>query len=102
MWITACAIDDIDTEDVLRFDHQAHGYEIDRDLKGASFATVGPSSHEQVELCNGLVMGDLIECPKSNGRFNFKTGAALRSPASVVLKTFLTRVLGNDVQIEVD
>ena len=102
MWVTACAIDDIDPEDVLRFDHLGQTYAIYRDPKGAFFATSGLCSHEQVHLCNGLVMGDLIECPKHNGRFNYKTGAALRSPASMTLKVFATRVQGKDVQIEVN
>ncbi|MBC7737076.1 MAG: Rieske 2Fe-2S domain-containing protein [Candidatus Saccharibacteria bacterium] len=101
-WITACSVEDIDPEDVMRFDHGGKTYAIYRDPKGAFFATAGLCSHEQVHLCDGLVMGDQIECPKHNGRFNFKTGAAQRAPVSVNLKTFATRVQGDDVQIEVD
>lgn len=100
-WITACQVEDIDPEDVLRFDHGGQSYAIYRDPKGAFFATAGLCSHEQVQLCDGLVMGDLIECPKHNGRFNYKTGAAMRAPASVNLKVLATRVQGDEVQIEV-
>jgi 3-phenylpropionate/trans-cinnamate dioxygenase ferredoxin subunit len=33
-------------------------------------------------------MGDIIECPKHNGRFNYKTGEAKGAPVCVNLKTF--------------
>jgi 3-phenylpropionate/trans-cinnamate dioxygenase ferredoxin subunit len=101
-WISVGPLDDIDPEDVARFDHAGATYAIYRDPKGAVFATAGLCSHENVHLCDGLVMGDQIECPKHNGRFNYKTGAAVRLPVCVNLKTFPARVVGNDVQIEVE
>jgi 3-phenylpropionate/trans-cinnamate dioxygenase ferredoxin subunit len=100
-WITACTVDDIDPEDVLRFDHAGATYAIYRDPIGAFFATSGLCSHENVHLCDGLVLGDQIECPKHNGRFNYKTGAAQRAPAAENLKTYATRVIGDAVEIEV-
>ncbi|MEO8242484.1 MAG: non-heme iron oxygenase ferredoxin subunit [bacterium] len=100
-WIPACSTDDIDPEDVLRFDHAGQTYAIYRDPKGAFFATEGLCSHEKVRLCDGLVMGDQIECPKHNGRFNYKTGEAQRAPVTLNLKTFPTRVSGDTVEIEV-
>lgn len=100
-WIVACDVDDIDPEDVLRFDHAGKTYAVYRDPKGAFFATEGLCSHEHVHLCDGLVMGDQIECPKHNGRFNYKTGAALRAPVCVALKTYPTRINGDAVEIEV-
>jgi 3-phenylpropionate/trans-cinnamate dioxygenase ferredoxin subunit len=100
-WINACAVDVIEPEDVLRFDHAGQTYAIYRDPKGAFFATDGLCSHEKVHLCDGLVMGDQIECPKHNGRFNYKTGAALRAPVCINLKTYPVRVTGDAVEIEV-
>lgn len=70
-------------------------------LRGIFFATSGLCSHENVHLCDGLVLGDHIECPKHNGRFNYKTGAAQRAPVTVNLKTYSTRVLNGTVEIEV-
>jgi 3-phenylpropionate/trans-cinnamate dioxygenase ferredoxin subunit len=102
MWVRACGVDDIDPEDVLRFDHGGATYAIYRDPKGGFYATAGLCSHEAVHLCDGLVMGDTIECPKHNGRFNYKTGAAVRLPVCVNLKTFAARVVGDDVEIEVE
>jgi 3-phenylpropionate/trans-cinnamate dioxygenase ferredoxin subunit len=102
MWVRACGVDDVEPEDLIRFDHEGRTYAIYRDPKGAFFATAGHCTHESVHLADGLVMGDQVECPKHNGRFNYKTGAALRAPVCVNLKTFPVRVVGDDVQIEVE
>ncbi|NBE09500.1 MocE family 2Fe-2S type ferredoxin [Paragemmobacter ruber] len=98
-WIEACGLDDIEPEDVLRFDHGGASFAIYRDPAGAFFATDGLCTHERVHLADGLVMGDQIECPKHNGRFNYKTGAALRAPVCVNLRIYPVRVAGDRVEI---
>ena len=101
-WIDVCDIEDIDCEDVLRFDHLATSYAIYRDPAGQFFATDGKCTHENVQLSDGLVIGDQVECPKHNGRFNYKTGAALRAPVCIALKTFPVRTKGNRVEIALE
>lgn len=101
-WILACALEDIDPEDLVRFDHGGRTFAIYRDPDSAVFATDGLCTHEQVHLCGGLVMGDEIECPKHNGRFNYKTGEAERLPCVIALKTYATRVVGDRIEIELD
>jgi 3-phenylpropionate/trans-cinnamate dioxygenase ferredoxin component len=98
-WIAACQTSDIDPEDLIRFDHGGQTYAIYRDPHGAFFATAGLCSHEQVHLSGGLVMGDKIECPKHNGQFNYKTGAAVRLPCIASLKTHPVRIVGDTVEI---
>ncbi len=98
-WIPVCGVDEIEPEDVLRFDHGGASYAIYRDPEGGFFATDGLCTHERVHLADGLVMGDQIECPKHNGRFNYKTGAALRAPVCVNLKTHPVRVAGGQVEL---
>lgn len=101
-WITACEIDDIEREDVLRFDYGGRSFAIYRDPEGAFFATDGTCTHESVHLSEGLVLDDIIECPKHNGRFNYKTGKALRAPVCIDLNTYPVRVSGNRVEIEIE
>jgi 3-phenylpropionate/trans-cinnamate dioxygenase ferredoxin subunit len=98
-WIAVCAVGDVEPEDVMRFDHGGATYAIYRDPDGAYFATAGLCTHEKVHLADGLVMDDEIECPKHNGRFNYKTGTALRAPVCVNLRTFPVRE--NDGQVEI-
>ncbi len=101
-WVPAMAVEDIDPEDLLPFDHGGRAYAIYRDAQGAVFATDGLCTHEQVRLCDGLVIGDTIECPKHNGRFDYKTGAALRAPCVVALRTHPVRVVDGMVEIGLD
>ena len=100
-WINACATDDIEEEDLIRFDHEGRTYAIYRSPDNAFFATAGLCTHESVHLCDGLVMDDVIECPRHNGRFNYKTGKALAPPACVDLKTYPVRVEGGRVFVDI-
>jgi hypothetical protein len=38
-------------------------------------------------------MGDVIECPKHNGRFDYTSGKALGAPVLVDLRTYPTKVI---------
>ena len=64
------------------------------------YATDGLCTHEQVELADGLVMGDIIECPMHNGRFNYKTGEAKGPPVCVDLKTYPVKVENGRIMIQ--
>ena len=44
-------------------------------------------------------MDHVIECPKHNGRFNYKTGEAKGAPVCVDLKTYPVKVEGGTVFI---
>lgn len=100
-WVDACAKDDIDAEDVMRFDHDGRTYAIYRSPDDEFFATDGLCTHEKVHLAGGLVMDEIIECPKHNGRFNYKTGAAKGAPVCIDLKTYPVRLQGDRVLIEI-
>lgn len=100
-WIDAISVDEIDDEDVMAFDHGGHRFAIYRDPDGAFYCTDGLCTHERVDLAGGLVMGFEIECPKHNAVFDYRTGAALRAPACVDLRTYPVRVQGGRVLIEV-
>lgn len=91
-WIEACAIDTIDAEDVIRFDHDGRSFAIFRSSKDEYYATDGLCTHEHVHLADGLVMGSIIECPKHNGRFDYRTGEAKGAPVCINLKTYPVKV----------
>ena len=99
-WVEACAVDDIEEEDVLRFDHGDRSFAIYRSADDAFFATDGFCTHERQHLADGLVMDDIIECPKHNGRFNYRTGEAKGAPVCVNLQTFPVKVLDGKVMID--
>lgn len=98
-WIEVCAQDDIDEEDVMRFDHGGRTYAVYRSPDDRFFATDGLCTHENVHLADGLVMDEIIECPKHNGRFNYQTGEAKGAPVCVNLKTYSVKLEGGSVFI---
>ncbi|RWN57410.1 MocE family 2Fe-2S type ferredoxin [Mesorhizobium sp.] len=100
-WVEACAVDDVDEEDVIRFDRGGRSFAIYRSPDDEFFATDGFCTHEKAHLADGLVMGDIIECPKHNGRFNYKTGQAKGAPVCVNLQTYPVKVEAGKVMIKI-
>ena len=90
-WVRVGPLADIDDEDVIRFDRGDRTYAIYR-VAGNVYATDGLCTHEQVHLCDGLVMDCVIECPMHNGRFDIRDGRALGAPACVNLKTYPAKI----------
>lgn len=99
-WIAACGVDDIEPEDVLRFDHAGQSYAIYRAPDDRYYATAGHCTHEHVHLADGLVMNHLVECPKHNGRFDYRSGKAQGAPVCVNLATFPVKVEQGQVWLQ--
>lgn len=99
-WVKACAFDDIDDEDVRRFDHGGRTFAIYR-CEDKVYASDGLCTHEKVHLADGLVMEHVIECPKHNGRFDIRDGRALGAPVCVNLRTYPAKVEGGEVWVDV-
>jgi 3-phenylpropionate/trans-cinnamate dioxygenase ferredoxin component len=101
-WIEACTTGDIDKEDLIGFRHELQDYAIYRSADDKYYATAGHCTHENVLLDGGLVMGHIIECPKHNGRFDYRTGEAKGAPVCVNLKTFPVKIEGDKILIQID
>jgi 3-phenylpropionate/trans-cinnamate dioxygenase ferredoxin subunit len=99
-WVEACAAADIEPEDVMRFDHDGRTFAIYRSPDDRYYATDGLCTHERAHLAYGLVIDNLIECPKHNGRFDYRTGEAKRAPACVDLRTYPVKVEAGKVLID--
>ena len=102
MWIEACDADEVEAEDVIRFDRGGRTFAIYRSPDDEYFATDGLCTHERVHLADGLVMDNIIECPKHNGRFDYRTGEAMGGPVCVDLKTYKVKVEGGKLLVELD
>lgn len=100
-WIDVCAVDEIDAEDVMRFDQGARTFAVYRSAAGEVYATDGRCTHGGVHLADGLVIDHVIECPKHNGRFDYRTGAALRAPACAALATWPARIVAGRIEIAI-
>ncbi len=100
-WIETVDVKEIDAEDVIRFDYENHTYAIYSNDKGEYFATDGYCPHQKVHLADGLVMGNIIECPKHNGRLDFTTGEAKRAPICHTIKTYPVKLEAGKLFIEI-
>jgi 3-phenylpropionate/trans-cinnamate dioxygenase ferredoxin component len=100
-WTDVCATDDIDEEDVIEVQAGHLALAIYRSPEGTFHATDARCTHGHANLTEGLVMGHLIECPKHNGRFDYRTGAPVRVPCLTPLATYPVRVDGDRVLVAV-
>ena len=74
--------------EAMRLDYGKKTYAIYRDGTGAYYATDGICTHGNTHLGNGLVIGQTIECPKHNGRFQLADGSPARAPICRGLATY--------------
>jgi 3-phenylpropionate/trans-cinnamate dioxygenase ferredoxin subunit len=99
-WVLACAVDDIDEEDLMRFDHADKTYCIYKTPEGI-YATDGMCTHEEEHLEFGFVIDTVIECPLHQGRFDIPTGKALGAPVCVDLKTYAVKQENGSIYLNV-
>ena len=62
-------------------------------------ATSDICSHEYVELHEGWLEGDEIECPQHGSKFNMRTGEVLNPPATQPIAPYEVKVEGEDVYL---
>ena len=99
-WIDACSTDDINAEEVIRFDHDGRTFAVYRGPSDDFFCTDGLCTHEEVHLADGLVMEYSIECPKHASMFDYRSGEVETPPACEDLNTYPTKVENGRVMIE--
>ncbi|WP_049815015.1 Rieske 2Fe-2S domain-containing protein [Bradyrhizobium sp. WSM2793] len=100
-WVAACAADALGPEEALRFDHGGRTFVIVRSPEGHYFAIDGHCSHEKVHLAEGIVDGQIIECPKHFGTFDYRTGEARALPACIDLRSYEVKLEGDTVLIKI-
>jgi 3-phenylpropionate/trans-cinnamate dioxygenase ferredoxin component len=57
-------------------------------------------SHAEGPLSEGGLEGDVVECPWHGSRFNVRTGGVLEPPATEGVATYVVRVTGEEVEVE--
>ena len=100
-WIRARAAEDIETEDLIRFDHDSRTFAIYRSPDDEFYCTDGYCTHEEVHLADGLVMDYIIECPGHNGQFDYRTGEPKRAPVCEKLCTYPVKVENGEIFLDI-
>ena len=99
-WHLVGTTDNMEVEDILRFDHENKTFCIYM-LEDGFYATDGICTHETVHLEDGIVMDNEVECPMHQGVFDIKTGKAVSPPACDDLKTYPVKVEDNNIYIQI-
>jgi 3-phenylpropionate/trans-cinnamate dioxygenase ferredoxin subunit len=99
-WHHVCALDEIEEEDVISVEAAGRTCAVYR-AKSGVFATDDLCTHGFARLSEGLVMGDIIECPLHQGRFHIPSGGAKSPPACENLRTYAVKVVDGAVFLEV-
>ena len=68
-------------------------------LGGAYYAMDDVCTHDGGPLAEGVIDGDVIECPRHGARFDIRTGAVLAMPATRAVPTYAVRVEGDEIQV---
>ena len=97
-WIMVCHVNEIDEEDVAPFEHDGKQFAVYHTSTGF-YATDGLCTHEDEVLADGFVLGEIIECPRHQGRFDIPSGKAKGAPVCVDLRTYPTKVQADRVYV---
>jgi apoptosis-inducing factor 3 len=98
-WTRAAALAEVKERGVM--DAEINGEEIALYwVEDAVYATENICTHAFARLSEGFLEGDCIECPIHQALFNVKTGAAVTPPAYTAVKTFPTKIEGDDVLVD--
>ena len=68
-------------------------------VNGQIFAIHGVCTHRGGPLGEGILSGDVVECPWHGGQFNVRTGEVVGPPPTEPKATYQVQVEGNDVKI---
>lgn len=69
-------------------------------LEGTFYAIDNICTHDYAELCDGMILGDRIQCPLHGAQFSIRTGAVLSPPAYEALNTYEVRVTQGVIQVK--
>ncbi|MCB1143732.1 MAG: non-heme iron oxygenase ferredoxin subunit [Leptospiraceae bacterium] len=101
MYIKIAKIFDLEGEKILRVNLKYTEVAITR-VEGEIVAFEDSCTHDGEEISSGEREGNCIICPRHLAKFDLKTGEALTMPATVPMKLFPTRIVGDDIEIETE
>ena len=99
-WVRACACNDIEDEDLIRWDHKGRTYAIYKAEDGF-YCTDGMCTHEEEHLEEGLLIGHVVECPLHQGRFDIRTGEVISPPPFDDLNIYPVKTENGEVYVKV-
>ena len=71
-------------------------------LGGSFVAFQNDCPHRGGPLGEGILEGEVVECPFHAGKFNVRTGEVVSPPPEEPLKTYAVQVEGDDIKVAAD
>jgi 3-phenylpropionate/trans-cinnamate dioxygenase ferredoxin subunit len=71
-------------------------------INGDFFAIDNMCTHEEASLAEGQIMGHEVTCPLHGAKFDVRTGEVLGPPAYDDVACYSVRVVGSDVELQVE
>ncbi len=68
-------------------------------LGGDFVAFQNECTHRQGPLGEGILTGEVVECPFHAGQFNVRTGEVVAPPPSEPIKTYPVQLEGDDIKV---
>lgn len=90
--VMVCYLSELGKGEAYRFDFKLETYAIYRTSLDHYYATAGMCTHGNEHLAEGMVIDEMIECSKHNGRFDLNSGKAKRLPACIDIKTLKVHI----------
>ena len=101
-WVKVCPVDQVLRSGILRFDYKTQTYAIYRTVGNILYASDGFCTHGNSHLADGMLVNDVVECSKHNGRFDLNDGAPVRSPVCVALNTYEVKEEDGQIWLSLD
>jgi nitrite reductase/ring-hydroxylating ferredoxin subunit len=99
-FITVAKSSDVPPGQMKSFQVDGHAILI-ANWQGTFFATQDLCTHDDGVLGDGELIDGEIECPRHGARFDLKTGRGTM-PAMFPIKTFPTKVEGDNIVVAID
>jgi nitrite reductase/ring-hydroxylating ferredoxin subunit len=69
------------------------------DVGGNYYAIGNVCTHEQCNLADGVLEGEVVQCPCHGSSFNVKTGQVVTGPAEKPEPTYQLKVAGDQIML---
>ena len=89
--VALCRMDEVENGKAIRIENGQLVLAV-FNLDGAYFVTDDACTHGPGSLSEGCIEGDTIECDFHNGVFNIRTGAVVKPPCMIPVRTYKTAV----------
>lgn len=66
---------------------------------GTYYALEDVCTHDGGPLADGILDGDVVECPRHGARFCLRTGAVAALPAMAPVPTYAVKVEGDEIKV---